>query len=101
MNSVLRRTSMAPHRIALVTTELGMGGAEKCLATIAARLDRALFEPAVYSLAPPPVEGREELVRMLAQAETPVRFVGAAGSWQLPVVVGKLAAMLREQSPQL
>ena len=37
-------------RIALITTELAVGGAEQCLARLAIGLARRGFEPAVYSL---------------------------------------------------
>jgi starch synthase (maltosyl-transferring) len=92
---------MASVPIAFVATELAVGGAERCLATVAAGLDRSLFEPIVYSIAPPPSEEKSSLVKSLAAAGVPTRFVGAARSRQLPFAVQKLAAMLREQSPRL
>ena len=38
-------------RVALVITELNVGGAERCLVNLAIGLDGTRFEPAVYSLA--------------------------------------------------
>lgn len=92
---------MPPIRIALITTELGVGGAEKCLTAIAARLDRREFSPQVYCLAPPPDPQRAALLRLLQEANVPTHFACASRSWQLPAVVRKLRGMLRAQAPQV
>src|SRR3989304_7478808 len=39
-----------PVRIAYLTTELELGGAEKCLYQLVSRLDRAQWDPVVYAL---------------------------------------------------
>ncbi len=48
----LRMKPDAPYRIAYVIGELGKGGAEYQLHELLRMLDRSLFEPRVYSLAP-------------------------------------------------
>ncbi|GIW92873.1 MAG: hypothetical protein KatS3mg110_0914 [Pirellulaceae bacterium] len=69
-------------RLALVTTELEPGGAERCLTELALRLDRRQFDPLVISLAPPPK--RTCLTESLAAARIPVFFLGLRGWWRLP-----------------
>ena len=88
-------------RLALATTELAVGGAERCLVNLAIGLDRARFEPVVYSLAPPPTPQRAELVRRLEAANVPVHFVGTAKTWQLPLATRRLARLLAAQSPHV
>lgn len=92
---------MRPRPIALCTTELRAGGAERCLAQVAARIDRARFSPRVVALAGPPPEGQRQLVERLAAAEIPVEFLGAERIWQAPRVVRQLAAVLRERRIEL
>lgn len=75
-------------RLALVITELDVGGAERCLVNLATRLDRGRFEPFVYCLGPRPQDDR--LVRRLALASVPVEFLNARTAWQLPRVIREL-----------
>jgi glycosyltransferase involved in cell wall biosynthesis len=91
------------HRIqvALVITELEVGGAERCLAQVAAGLDRARFAPVVYSLAARPSESRGALVRQLDEAAVPVRFIGVRAAWQIRAAVRTLRSLLAEQRPQI
>jgi len=91
------------HRIplALVITELEVGGAERCLVQIAAGLDRRRFAPTVYSLAPRPCASRAALVQQLDEAAIPVRFVGVRATWQIGTAVKRLRALLVEQRPQI
>ena len=88
-------------RVALVITELEVGGAERCLAQVAAGLDRAQFAPVVYALAARPAESRAGLVRQLDQAEVPVHFVGVRAVWQLRTAVRTLRALLARERPQI
>ena len=90
-----------PIPIALVITELEVGGAERCLVQVACGLDRARFAPSVYSLAARPLESRSSLVRQLEDAGVPVRFVGVRSVWQFPVAVRRLRRLLAEQQPQV
>lgn len=88
-------------RVALATTELAVGGAERCLANLAARMDREKFEPVVYSLAPPPEASRAELLDLLQQHHVDVRFVDARSARQFLSATGRLTAMLRQQAPHV
>ena len=88
-------------RLALATTELAVGGAERCLVNLAIGLDRARFEPVVYSLAPPPAPQRAELVRQLEAAGVPVHFIGTPKSWQFSLAVRRMARLLAEQAPHV
>jgi glycosyltransferase involved in cell wall biosynthesis len=91
----------APIRIALVITELEVGGAERCLANLAAGLDRNRFAPVVYSLAPRPRDEAQPLVRGLTEAGIATRFVGVRSAWQFPVAVRRLRRMLCDQRPEI
>ena len=91
----------APAKIALVITELEVGGAERCLVNLAAGLDRERFSSAVYSLAPRPGGERQTLVRELEEAGIPVRFVGVRSILQFPSAVRRLRRLLAEQRPDI
>jgi glycosyltransferase involved in cell wall biosynthesis len=86
-------------RIALVTTELRMGGAERCLTNLATGLDRDRFEPVVYCLAPNPAES--ELVDRLVDASVEVHFLGARSSWRFFSTKRKLQHLLDRQAPDI
>lgn len=88
-------------QLALVITELEVGGAERCLVQVACGVDRARFAPIVYSLAARPPESRPSLVRQLEDAGVPVRFVGVRAAWQLGTAVKRLRSLLAEQQPQV
>jgi glycosyltransferase involved in cell wall biosynthesis len=88
-------------RLALVITELEVGGAERCLTQIATGLDRNRFAPVVYALASRPPASRSALVQQLKDAAVPVQFVGVRASWQLGTAIKRLRRLLAEQRPQL
>ena len=89
------------RRIALVTTELGVGGAEQCLTQIALRLPADRFQTSVISLAPPPAPPRDLLVRRLAEAGVETRFVGVSRRRQLWTALRTLESWFREERPDL
>ena len=91
---------MSPLRIALVITELEVGGAEQVLVRLATGLDRTRFTPVVYSLAPLPEAG-DQLVRTLAAAGIKVHSLGARRWWHFPAAVRQLKQLLQQQRPQL
>lgn len=88
-------------RVALVITELDVGGAERQLLQLATGLDRRFFKPRIYALGSPPPAGGDELLCMAKAAEIPVEFLGARRWWQLGPTVDRLAGMLREFQPQV
>lgn len=87
--------------MALVITELEVGGAEKCLTNLAGGLNRARFEPVVYSLAPRPSEGKDSLVRQLAAAGIATKFLNLRSRWQFFTAVSRLNQLFKEQQPQV
>jgi glycosyltransferase involved in cell wall biosynthesis len=89
------------RRIALVITELDVGGAERQLVHLAAGMDRRFFKPRVYALGSPPLPGRASLIERLKEAEVPVEFLEARRWWQLGPTVEKLAERLREFQPHV
>ncbi len=88
-------------KLAMVITELEIGGAERCLVSVARGVDKRRFEPTVYSLAQRPADHRSGLVAQLEQDAIPVHFLGFSSKWQLPAAIGQLAQALREQGPQV
>ena len=68
---------MGKIRVAFCITDLEVGGAERCLVDLASRIDRARFDPVVYSIAPRPAPGRDLLVARLDTGGIPVRFLDA------------------------
>jgi glycosyltransferase involved in cell wall biosynthesis len=90
-----------PIRLALVITELDVGGAEQCLVELATRLDRERFAPVAYSLARRPPE-RDRLVRQLTDAGIETVFLNLrprAGDFFAGV--RRLAALLRKQQAEV
>lgn len=88
-------------RVALVITELDVGGAERQLVHLATGLDRRFFKPRVYALGSPPAAGRDELVQRLSAAEVPVEFFDAQGWRHLGPTVQRLTERCREFRPQV
>ena len=84
----------SPTPIALCITDLDPGGAERALVQVATRLDRTLWEPAVYCLSP-----RGEMADVLESAGIPTHCLNA--SRRDASVVGRLAILLRRQRPAL
>jgi glycosyltransferase involved in cell wall biosynthesis len=92
---------MAKTRIALCITDLEVGGAERCLAELAARLDQSRFEPMVYSLAAPPSDSRRHCVARIEDAGVPIVYLGATSVWSFWPAVAELRRLLASQRPQL
>jgi glycosyltransferase involved in cell wall biosynthesis len=88
-------------QIALVITELEVGGAERCLVQLAVGLDRARFEPAVYSLGPRPTPERDALVRRLEAAAIPVEFLGARSPRHFFTARRRLRRLFVERPPDV
>ncbi len=93
--------STAKIRVALAITELEVGGAERCLVSLAKGLKGGRFEPAVYSLAPRPQPGRDGLVQELEDGQIPAHFIGVRSKTQFWSAVRGLRNHLRRQSPHL
>ncbi len=87
--------------MALVITELEVGGAEKCLVNLAIGLNPTRFEPVVYSLAPRPPEGKDALVRQLAAGGIATKFLNLRSRWQFFTAVSRLKQCFKEQQPQV
>jgi glycosyltransferase involved in cell wall biosynthesis len=92
---------MQPIKIALCITELDIGGAERCLTELAARIDRRRFEPVVYSLSPKPNRTEASCLPILEAAGVETHFLGGRGVLHFLRIVGKLKRLLVAQSPQI
>lgn len=91
----------APKRILIVTTELGVGGAERCVANVACGLDPTKYAVHVVSLAPPPTAPKDALAQQLEAAQIPLTFLGCRSKWQLFSAVGQLKRIIRETQPDV
>ena len=92
---------MAAIRVALCTTDLEVGGAERSLAELATRLDRSRFEPVVYSIGPAPAEDRRACVEVLEGAGVPVVYLNARCQWAFGPALLRLRRHLSSQRPQI
>lgn len=88
-------------RIALLITELAVGGAEKCLTNLAIGLRKRGFAPSVISLGPRPHAPHDALVKRLESEQIPVHFLGGSSVWKLPFVLLQLRRILKEIKPQV
>ncbi len=95
------QTDVAQCRVALVTTELREGGAEKCLTELALRIDPDCFETRVFCLAPPPDPPRDRLWSRLQEGGVPTEALGLQSGWQLPHVVSRLVQVWQEWKPDI
>jgi glycosyltransferase involved in cell wall biosynthesis len=90
-----------PWNVALVITELDVGGAERCLTNIATGLDRNRFTPVVYCLGPQPVPPRDLLARRLEKGGVPAHFLGCTRKRHLWRAVRALRHHWTVQPPDL
>jgi glycosyltransferase involved in cell wall biosynthesis len=90
-----------PIRLALVITELEVGGAEKCLVELATHIDRQRFTPVVYSLGPRPDSKKDALVRRLEETQIEVHFFDLDKWSDYWGGVRRLAAALRRQRAEI
>lgn len=81
-------------RVALCITGLEPGGAERCLAELAARVDRQRFRPTVCCLARRPRDTL--LVERLEAAGVEARFFGAQRAWHAARTIARVAGWLAE-----
>lgn len=88
-------------RLALCITELDIGGAERCLVELATRLDRQRFAPVVYALSAEPAPTTPSLVPQLREAGIETHFLGGRRASQFPLIVRRLARLLRTQQAEL
>ena len=84
-------------RIALLITELNVGGAERALTNLAIGLPRPEFEVVVYSLAARPTGTQAELAEQLERAGVVLHFLAAHGVWQAPATLLRLRRLIHQQ----
>ena len=92
---------MAKINVALIITELDLGGAERCLTEIARRVDPQRFTPVVYCLGPRPVQDEASCLPALEQSGIEVHFLGGQKNWQFPILATRLKKLLKAQNPQV
>ena len=90
---------MSTHPIALVITDLDIGGAELCLTELALRLDGTRFEPVVYCLGREPPPQDRGCLPLLEKAGVKHRCLGAARVWDFPRALIKLRRHFLHQQP--
>lgn len=82
--------------VLLVTTELGIGGAEKIVFECATGMDQERFSPGVAAL-----NGRGAYADMLRDAGIPVFDLGMRHWWHMPCAIQRLRRILRENHVRL
>ncbi len=93
--AVTRPRPQQPVRIALVITDLDVGGAERALVNLATRLDRARWSPVIVAL-----RGEGRLAEVVRQAELPCECL--EGNHRRPAqVILRLARVLGKYRPEL
>ncbi len=95
------RPAARPLRIDLVTTELPVGGAERCLTELALGLHRVGDRVRVAALGPLPSDDRGVLVRRLREAGIEVESAGCASSRQACRGYRWLKRWFREGQPDV
>ncbi len=88
-----------PQKIVIVTTELGMGGAERCVANLACRLNPQKYEVQVVALSAPPEPPRDGLVSQLSEAGIQLTFLNGRRSWQVFSAVSQLRRIVQDTQP--
>ncbi len=88
-------------RLALVITELEVGGAERCLANLALGLAENGAIPAVFALDHRPKPNRDALVVQLEKAAIPVHFLGCSNKWHFASAVRSLRRALEQFQPHI
>jgi len=88
-------------RVALCTTELRVGGAERVLVELATRLDRNRFEPFVCSMKPRPDDEAHSLVPQLEHAGIPLFFCDFSSPLSLVAGLWRLRTIFKKQHPHL
>ncbi len=92
---------MVTHRVALVITDLEIGGAELCLTDLVVRLDRNRFEPVVFCLGPVPAAVNRGCLPILEKAGVEVHCLGAKSLSNFPGVLLELRRWLARLQPAL
>lgn len=90
-----------PIRLALVITELAVGGAERNLVRLATGLQGDGFEVRVFSLKEAPQPPRDALAVALEQAGVPTSFLNVRSAWQIPFATRRLAKTLYAWRPDV
>lgn len=88
-------------KVALLITDLDVGGAERALVELAIRLDQLRFEPMVYCLSGRPRSDADSCVVQLEEAGIEVHCYGARGVWNFPGALAWLRRHLRRQRPDV
>ena len=88
-------------RIALVITELDVGGAERCLTELALFLSKQGHHVRVLALGEPPAPLVDGLWRQLQQAQIDVRFIHGKGLRHAVRSIGRLRRELAEFEPHV
>jgi glycosyltransferase involved in cell wall biosynthesis len=90
-----------PLRVALVITELNVGGAERCVTNLALGLDRNRFEPNVISLAARPADSQAGLVTQLEAASVPVEFLELQSPYEILQGFSRLQQRFARTTPDV
>jgi len=88
-------------RIDLLTTELHVGGAEKCLGNLARFLHKREHSVRVISLMPRPNSGQDSLARSIEDDSIPVKYLGVESKWQIWQLTQSLKKLVDDSPPDI
>jgi glycosyltransferase involved in cell wall biosynthesis len=88
-------------RIDLLTTELHVGGAEKCFANLARFLKKRGHSVRVISLMPRPNSGEDSLAKSIEDDCIPVEYLGVESKWQIWQLTKSLRALVDDSPPDI
>jgi len=88
-------------RIDLLTTELHVGGAEKCLGNLARFLHKRGHSIRVISLMPRPNPGQDSLARSIENDSIPVKYLGVESKWQIWQLTQSLKKLVDDSPPDI
>ncbi|MDR1959806.1 MAG: glycosyltransferase [Planctomycetaceae bacterium] len=88
-------------RVALCTTELGIGGAERMFTELAVRVDRSRFEVSVFCMKPFPARGILSCLPLLKNAGVEVHSLEIAGLYSLMTGIRQLRLFFQKFKPHV
>lgn len=91
--------SSVSKRVLFVATELGVGGAEKCVTNLALGFAKRGYQVQVASLLKRPPPPKDILVQRLEAAGIQLAFFDGSRQWQLPIVRRKLQSLVKQFAP--
>ena len=101
MNNSAVDPESSPKKIAIVVTELRVGGAERCATNLALHLKSCGWAPQVFAIASAPDPPRDAFVTELTDAGVGTSFLGCDSITQFCAAVKRLSIRFHDWRPDL